>query len=300
MTRALVVVCVFSAFLVSCTEKVICPAYQSAYIYDKDALRKKFSYFENDSVPKVRPGGSRKNRYLIAKNVTYKTKTKSLQTIAMKPVQPVVPDSLKPGGLKAEMVLADSSLRNVNDGTAVLRIDTLAAANTDSMYMISLDKEVHVLKYNPIQRKYYVDSIGYNVQQDNYMWYLREILVLPDIRLTKQNEAEAKNASTKEAKKKKGIGGFFKNIFKKKDKSTLVQDSVQNIQQEEDYGYDDFEGKPRDSTQVNQVNAPQQPQKKGFFSFLKRKKKDKPVKKEEPAKKEEEPVKKEEDENDGF
>jgi hypothetical protein len=297
MTRALVVVCVLSAFLVSCTEKVICPAYQSAYIYDKEALRKKFSYFENDSVPKVRTGGSRKNRYLIAKNVSYKTKTKSLQTVAMKPVQPVVPDSLKPDGLKAEMILADSSLRNVNDGTAVLRIDTLAAAKTDSTYMISLDKEVHVLKYNPIQRKYYVDSIGYNVQQDNYMWYLREILVLPDVRLMKQNEEEAKNASTKEAKKKKGIGGFFRNLFKKKDKST-AQDSTQNLQPVEDYGYDDFEGKPRDSTQVNQPPAPQQ--KKGFFSFLKRKKKDKPAKKVEPAKKEEEPVKKEEDENDGF
>lgn len=299
MTRALVVVCVFSAFLVSCTEKVICPAYQSAYIYDQDALRKKFSYFENDSVPKIRSGGSRKNRYLVAKNVSYKTKTRSLQTVPMKSVQPVVPDSLKEGGLNAEMVLADSTLRNVNDGTAVLRIDTLAAAKTDSTYMISIDKEVRVLKYNPLQRKYYVDTIGFNVQQDHYMWYLREILVLPDVRLMKQNELEAKNASTKAAKKKKE-GGFFKNLFKKKDKSTLAQDSVQSLQrEEEDYGYDDFEGKPRDSTQVNQANAPQ-PQKKGFFSFLKRKKKDKPAKKAEPVRKEEEPAKKEEDDNDGF
>lgn len=300
MARALVVVCVFCAFLVSCTEKVICPAYQSAYIYDKDALRKKFSYFENDSVPKVRSGGSRKNRYLIAKNVSYKAKTRSLQTIPKKAVQPVVPDSLKEGGMKAEMVLADSTLRNVNDGTAVLRIDTLAAANTDSTYMISIDKEVRVLKYNPIQRKYYVDTIGFNVQQDHYMWYLREILVLPDVRLMKQNENEAKSASAKVAKKKKE-GGFFKNLFKKKDKSTLVQDSVQTLQgEEEDYGYDDFEGKPRDSTQVDQTNVSQPQQKKGFFSFLKRKK-NKPAKKVEAVKKEEEqPAKKEEDDNDGF
>ncbi len=289
MTRALTVILVFCVFLVSCTEKVICPAYQSAYIYDKEALRKKFSYFDNDSTPKVLTAS--KNRYLIIEPKTYKKKNRSLQTVVMKSVQPVVPDSLKEDGLNAEMN-ADSVQRNVYDSTAVIRIDTLG---TDSVYMISKDKEVRVLKYNPIQRKYYVDTIGFNTEQDNYMWYLKDILVLPDVKLAKEKEEAGKKEAAKEKKQKKGLRGFFNKLFKK-DKSKLDQDSTQNLKgEEEDYGYDDFEGKPRDSTQQTEPVKPA-PKKKGIFSFLKKDKKQ-PVKKElDPAKKEEE----EKPKDDGF
>jgi hypothetical protein len=289
MTRALVVVFVFCAFLVSCTEKLICPAYQSAYIYDKESLRKKFSYFNEDSTPKVLTAS--KNKFLIAEPTTYKKKTRSLKTIPMKPVQPIVPDSLKDDGMDAELS-PDSVERNVNDSTAVLRIDTLG---TDSVYMISKDKEVRVLKYNPNERKYVVDTIGFNTEQDNYMWYLKDILVLPDVKLAKQKEEVAKKESQKEAKKKKGLRGFFSKLFKKKDKSNLVQDSTQNVKTEEDYGYDDFEGKPKDSTSVDQPAAQvkPEPKKKGIFSFLKKEKK-------EPKKKEQAPAKKEEESTDGF
>jgi hypothetical protein len=289
MTRALVVVFVFCAFLVSCTEKLVCPAYQSAYIYDKDALRKKFSYFNEDSTPKILTAS--KNKYLIAEPTTYKKKTRSLKTVPMKPVQPVVPDSLKDDGMNAELNV-DSVERNVNDSTAVLRIDTLG---TDSVYMISKDKEVRVLKYNPNERKYFVDTIGFNTEQNNYMWYLRDILVLPDVKLAKQKEEASKKETQQDAKKKKGIRGFFNKLFKKKDKSNLVQDSTQNVKPEEDYGYDDFEGKPKDSTSVNQPTQPKpEPKKKGIFSFLKK------DKKKEPKKKEPDPAKKEEEKTDGF
>lgn len=284
MIRALGVVLVFCAFLVSCTEKVICPAYQSAYIYDKEALRKKFSYFKEDSTPKIYTAS--KNKYLIAEPTTYKRKNRSLQTIVMKPVQPVVPDSLKDDGMNV-----DSVQRNVYDSTAVIRIDTLDAG--DSVYMISIDKEVRVLKYNPIQRKYYVDTIGFNTEQDNYMWYLKDILVLPDVKLLKEKEEAGKKEAAKEKKQKKGIRGFFSKLFKKKDKSSLP-DSTQNLKSEdEDYGYDDFEGKPRDSTNVAPSTEQPAPKKKGIFSFLKRGKK-------EPKKEEPDPAKKEDEKDDGF
>jgi len=294
MTRALIVIFVFCGLLVSCTEKVICPAYQSAYIYDKEALRKKFSYFDNDSTPKVLTAS--KNRYLIAEPTTYKKKNRSLQTVIMKSVQPVVPDSLKDDGLGAEMNV-DSVQRNVYDSTAVIRIDTLG---TDSVYMISKDKEVRVLKYNPIQRKYFVDTIGFNTEQDNYMWYLKDILLLPDAKLAREKQETSKKEAAKEKKQKKGIAGFFRNLFKKKDKSKLDQDSTQNLQQpQEDYGYDDFEGKPRDSTNVAQpgaqVKPAAEPKKKGMFSFLKKDKKEPKKKATDPAKKEEEEKK-----DDGF
>lgn len=290
MTRALIVVLMFCAFLVSCTEKVICPAYQSAYIYDKEELRKKFSYFKNDSTPKVY--AANKNRYLIIEPTSYKKKNRSLQTVVMKPVQPVVPDSLKDDGMGAEMNL-DSANRNVFDSTAVIRIDTLGA--TDSTYVISKDREVRVLKYNPMQRKYFVDTIGFNTEQDNYMYYLKDILVLPDVKLMQEKEEAAKNEAKKEKKEKKGFFGFFKNLFKRKDKSKLEQDSTQNLKaEEEDYGYDDFEGKPRDTTNVDgaQLNQPAPKKKKGMFSFLKKDKK-----KSEPQKKEAPPAKKEEEED---
>lgn len=288
MIRALVVVLVFCAFLVSCTEKVICPAYQSAYIYDKEALRKKFSYFKEDSTPKIYTAS--KNKYLIAEPTTYRKKNRSLQTIVMKPVQPVVPDSLKEDGMNAEMNV-DSVQRNVYDSTAVIRIDTLG---TDSIYMISIDKEVRVLKYNPLQRKYYVDTIGFNTEQDNYMWYLKDILVLPDVKLLKEKAEASKKEAAKEKKEKKGIRGFFNKLFKK-DKSKLAQDSTQNLKNDDaDYGYDDFEGKKKDSTAIAEPTTQPvkpAPKKKGLF-----RKKDK----DDSKKKEADPAKKEEDKDDGF
>ena len=294
MTRALLVVLVYCALLVSCTEKVICPAYQSAYIYDKEELRKKFSYFKEDSTPKIY--AANKNKYLIGEAVPYRKKNRSLQTIAMKPVMPVVPDSLKEDGMDAGMNV-DSVERNVNDSTAVLRIDTLG---TDSVYMISKDKEVRVLKYNPMQRKYYVDTIGFNTEQDNYMWYLRDVLVLPDVRISKEKAEEAKKESTKEQKQKKGIRGFFSRLFKKKqNKSSLAQDTTEAAvtAPKEDYGYDEFEGKKKDSTAVVTPSAqqpkPEAKKKKGVFSFLKKDKK-------ETNKKEADPAKKEDEKDDGF
>ena len=65
----------------SCTQKMICPAYQSSFIYDKEALRKKFSYFKEDSTPKMYTAS--RNKYLIGVPVSYKKKVRSLQTVEM-------------------------------------------------------------------------------------------------------------------------------------------------------------------------------------------------------------------------
>src|ERR1043165_5859757 len=77
----------------SCTQKLICPAYQSSFIYDKEALRKKFSYFKEDSTPKILTAS--KTKYLIAVPESYRKKMRGLKTVEMKPVYPVIPDSLK-------------------------------------------------------------------------------------------------------------------------------------------------------------------------------------------------------------
>ena len=312
MTRAFIVVVGFCLLLVSCTQQMVCPAYQSSYIYDKDALRKKFSYFNEDSTPKIYASAPGKTKYLIAEPTTYKKKLRSLQTVPARKVNTVLPDSLNPDKAitKAEL---DSSARSIIDSTYVVDpppTDSTQVAE-DSVYVITIDKEVRVLKYNfpdslkydpvsgkylPEKPKYYIEEVGYNTEQDNYMWYLRDLLLLPDAKLAQgENEKEASGKGAG-AKKKKGLKGFFAGLFKKKDKSKLVQDSTLTAEpvQEEDYGYDDFEGKQKDSTAVQEQPQPTQAAskpKKGLF-----KKKDKSSKK----KTEASPAKKEDEKGDGF
>jgi hypothetical protein len=211
----------------------------------------------------------------------------------MKPINPVVPDSLKEG-FSEEMDVSGVD-RNVNDSTAVIRIDTLAASAQDSIYVISKDRETRILKYNAMSRAYYVDTVGFNTEQDNYMWYLREHLVLPDARMAKRKPDAESEKGGKEVTEKKG--GFFKNLFKKKEKEAApTSDSLQQLvaeeeEEEEDYGYDDFEGKEKDSTQVEQ---PVQE------SAKTKKKKEKAVKPKKADKKKDTPPAKKEEDDDGF
>jgi hypothetical protein len=252
MARAFYVIVVFCLLLSACTQKVVCPAYQSAFIYDKDALRKKFSYFNGDSTPKVLTAS--RNKYLIGVPVSYKKKVRTLQTVSMTQVIPVVPDSLKEGD---KTTMGDSTgmdvsgvERNVNDSTAVIRIDTLSAKPSakDSVYVISKEREVRILKYNAMKRSYFVDTVGFNTEQDNYMWYLKESLLLPDARIAKMAKGKGEEEAPATKEKKKGL-------FKRKQEEPVAPiDSTKSIvaQQNEDYGYNDFEGKVKDSTVVEQ------------------------------------------------
>jgi hypothetical protein len=199
MTRALtLLVCFIVLVGTSCTQKLICPAYQSSFIYDKEALRKKFSYFKEDSTPKILTAS--KTKYLVA-----------------------VPESYQ-----------------------------------DSVYTITKTKE------------------QYNVDQDIYMWYFRDQLVLPDVRAAMETQSQNKAKAAKATKKKKGIFSFLKFGKKKKaNDSTAVEET------------------PLIPTDSDTTAAP--PKKKGIMGLFggKNKKKDPaaPEKKKDPAKK---------DEDDGF
>ena len=118
----------------------------------------------------------------------------------------------------------------------------------------------------------------FNVDQDNYMWYFRNILVLPDVRIA-MDEGKASEKSTKATKKKKkGILGFFQSLFKKKNQKPT--DSIKIAPQ--------LQLDPNDSTGA--IAPPTElVKKKGIFGFMK--KKPNPTseqKKISPAKKEEE------------
>jgi hypothetical protein len=244
MARALYVAAGFIVLLLSaCTQRMICPAYQSAFIYDQEALRKKFSYFKEDSTPKIYTAS--KTRYLIASPVPYRKKERGLQTVPMKAIKPVLPDSLQiTEDLQKEDLLPVDSISAV----PVNPIDSTATASADSTYVITIDREVRVIKYDPIKRKYLVNEVGLNLDQDYYMWYLRDILVLPDVRLSSAQEEGGKTDDAGPGKKGGGAEkkeGFFSKLFKKKDKSDSVASPA-----------------APDATDI--------PKKKGFFSKLKK------------------------------
>lgn len=223
----------------SCTQKMICPAYQSSFIYDKESLRKKFSYFKEDSTPKNLYTAS-KSKYLVAVPESYRKKTRSLQTVEMTPVFPVIPDSLKINKGEREL-LADVDV-----------VDSTAAPASDVAYAITKTRE------------------KYNVDQDIYMWYFRDMLVLPDVRAAMETKSQNRPEPAGAKKQKKGLLSFLK---KKSSKDSLAVEEVL----------------PADSTATT-------PKKKGLFGMFGGKSKKEKPKAVAPVKKE--PAKKEDD--DGF
>lgn len=259
---------------------MVCPAYQSAFIYDKEELRKKFSYFQDDSTPKVLTAS--KSKFLIAEETSYKKKMRSLQTVPLKPVNVVLPDSLDPDFEEGEdgvFVGAEMDLaaRSVIDSTFIVDVeqDTLEVEE-DSVYVISKDKEVRLLKYNmpdslkfdPASGKYvketpsyYITEVRFNVEQDNYMWYLRDYLMLPDVRLAKIGAGQKAEEEKKATKKK---GGFFKRLFGKKDKKAATDSTAvkpESLQQDED----DFDYVDEDEQLKDPAQTATEPEKKGLF-----------------------------------
>ena len=289
MARPFFVLLSLSLLLSACTQRLICPAYQSAFIYDKDELRKKFSYFQEDSTPKILTAS--KTKYLIAEPVSYRKKLRSMQTVQMKDINPKLPDSLAVGedvGLMGEDGVIpgaelDLAARSVIDSIYIVDVpqDTTQLEG-DSLYVITVDKELRLLKYDfpdslmydessgkyvPETPKYTVVEVGFNVEQDNYMWYLRNNLVLPDVRLAQVAQREEKSSKSKKEKK-----GFFKNLFKRKKKDAVDSATLQApVKSENDFDYVDEGGE--ETTQANDVQ--EKPQKKGLFSFFKKKDKSK-------------------------
>jgi len=179
---------VWLILLSACTQRLVCPAYQSSFIYDKEAVRQKFSYFREDSTPKIYTAS--KSKYLIAVPESYRKKYRKMQTVEMTPVYPVRADSVKEEDefRYAEVDEADSAAM-------------ASAEGVDSVYAITKTKE------------------RYNLDQDLYMWYFRDVLVLPDVRAAMEKKDEGDGTGEAEGKKeKKGIKGFFQNLFHKKPK----------------------------------------------------------------------------------
>lgn len=299
MKGALAVIVGFCFLCCACTQRTVCPAFQSAFIYDKEALRKKFSYFQEDSTPKLLAAS--KTKYLIAEPVAYSRKVQMLQTIEMEDVMPVVPDSFN---MQDDVSLAelDAAARSVIDSTYIVDVpskEDSTASQEDSVYVITKDKEVRMLRYNRDSINYRVDNIRYNIDQDNYMWYLRDVLILPDVRLSKIQATEEAVA-----KEKKGIKGFFKDLFRKKEKEVMADTVQVAAEAKSEFDLDYVE--ETDSTAINPEEEQPEQKKQSLFKKKKNKKKTKtPVQKPEPVIKEEEeqepePILEDVDDDGGF
>jgi hypothetical protein len=185
----------------------------------------------------------------------------------------------------------------------------------ESVYVITQDREVRFLKYDfpdsliydetsgryvPETPKYIVADIRYNVEQDNYMWYLRRNLMLPDVRLSQLMQAEDRAYRQRQSKK-----GLFKRLFRKKKKDEVDSASLLPPPKSEDEF--DFIDENESVQPDGQTPAESQKQKKGLFSFLKKKPRgeaevpDEPKEKKKKEKKpKNEPAEKEQEEDDGF
>lgn len=190
----------------ACTERTICPAYQSAFLHDPKALTAHFSYFNQDSTPKIKDVN--KSRFLVVEPVAYKKRVRELRTIIMQDVYPIPDDSI---GLDQDLMLAERDV-----------LDTTQLAAKDS---------IHPGLKGP-----------FNIDQELYMYYLEDILLLPDMRAQmdikydrkkrkkgKKDKEKVKEESTEEKEKK---GPF--SIFKKKNKKDQKEDPEQEEESSEE------------------------------------------------------------------
>lgn len=183
--------------------KVICPAYQSSFIHDQATLKAKFSYFEADSTPKIFRGGN-KNKYLVAVPESYRKKYRRLQTVEMKTIYPVLPDSLPSDSLSV-------------DGAVANRLDSLGNDISDESGLVQKTQEFRLTKTRE----------KYNNDQDYYMWFFRKSLLLPDIRYNLEKRVAAKAtddkrvqaASRAKPERIKKEGGFQLPFRRKKENS---------------------------------------------------------------------------------
>ena len=236
MTRALVFCLACATALLGCNvQRTVCPAYQSAFLFDKTAERNMFVVSNvNKSQPQevLASNGKamtlpardsswdispviqapslpiarrvKKDRYLLLPTKTYRKALRALQTVPMKAVYP----KKEVDSLDIKKAL-DSAARSITDTITNSQAAKSNAQANDSVYVITTAKE------------------KFNVDQDNYMWYFRDILVLPDVKLAMDAGKSEKAAKATEDKKMKT--GFFQKLlglFKKKPKAKMDSASL--------------------------------------------------------------------------
>lgn len=94
VAKGLLMVLLVAMALQSCQERMICPAYQSTFIFDDEVRYELFSRFEKDSVPKAF-NGVNKTTFGLIKRMPRKKREQQMAIVAMRNVlPPATEDSL--------------------------------------------------------------------------------------------------------------------------------------------------------------------------------------------------------------
>jgi len=182
--------------LASCKADMICPAYQSYYLLDETAQKNQFAYFAQDSLPRRDVFHSTLDKNgLVAKTSLFAyvdenwVRNREIRTVDMEVIYPVISDSLLFAG------------------------DVMMYAETDVVDSTALDSA-----------RMAAQTFRYGADQKYYNWYFRDKLVWKDE--LEGRDKETDNQSEEDKVEKAGFFGFFKNLFKKKDKVATDSDTL--------------------------------------------------------------------------
>ncbi len=87
LVKGLFVVLIAAMSTQSCQERMVCPAYQSTFIFDDEVRYDLFSRFEKDTVPKAYAGVN-KTTFGLIKRLSRKKREQQMAIVAMKNVLP--------------------------------------------------------------------------------------------------------------------------------------------------------------------------------------------------------------------
>lgn len=196
-----------SLLCVSCTRDYVCPAYQSYFLIDKKELKKKFSTFNEDSLPKDR------RDFQIINEGKYGLKTKN--GIANDPHYLIRQNAM------ASVSTESKYYKKLDPFEAASQ---LAEAMQDSTSYISLDSgQLYVPGYE--------GEIIENVDQAIYLRHFGQYLYRPkpEVQETADAQLEEKplieDIEEEPVKQKKGFKGLFKKKNKDPEPSEPVEDT---------------------------------------------------------------------------
>lgn len=180
--------------LAGCKADMICPAYQSYFILDKETQKSQFTYFALDSLPRrdifnttTDPNGIVAKSSLLAYVGADWVRNREIRTINMEVIYPQISDSILFAG------------------------DAMMFAETDVIDTVALDSA-----------RMAAQSFRYGADQKFYNWYFRNKLVWKD-ELNKEEESTSEESADKS--QKKGFFSFIKNLFSKKEKDSLENEN---------------------------------------------------------------------------
>lgn len=117
----------------SCQSKMICPAFQSAFIYNDSTRERLFAYFGEDSLPSQEVYSS-KNKYGIIEKVSKRKRRDQMRIVKMEKVFPEKNPSVDSAML---------ALGNANE-EGEMDLDSLVSAAPKTQYHYNVEQENYV------------------------------------------------------------------------------------------------------------------------------------------------------------